>query len=85
MQGFMVSFTFTKSVHDPDVSGLIPAEQAKVAQLKDQKIIDDVWVKKDLSGGYIRINAESDRQLQVLLNSLPLSPYLSFSVVELVV
>lgn len=79
---FMVSATFHQQ-DSAEIMPRIPQEQARIGVLKEQGIVEELYVSSDLSHVWIVMQAESQEQLQGYLQTLPLYSYMQLEVLPL--
>jgi muconolactone delta-isomerase len=72
---YLVHFTYEADVSREEIARLIPAEQARVAQLHQTGILEAVYVSKDVRQGWIILVSEDEQQATESLQSLPLYPF----------
>ena len=67
----------------PEVMALIPAEQARVKELKEQGTIEALYVAADQSGAWMIWNVDSKEALDQHHHTLPLHPYMKSEITVL--
>jgi muconolactone delta-isomerase len=77
----IVHFTYTPEADRQEIVKLIPAEQAKVAQLHKEGILEAVYVSKDVKQGWLVFASEDANSVIKALESLPLYPFWSTELV----
>lgn len=76
MAGFMVHATFRQQ-DQQDILARIPQEQEQVKLLKEQGVIEALYIASDSSGVWFVLQGESQASVQQHLESLPLYPYMT--------
>ena len=66
-----------------EVMALFPAEQARVAQLMAQGILENLFVAADFSKAWLVLESESLDMAQQTLESLPLHKFLHIEITPL--
>ncbi len=77
---FMAHLTF---IPDPIIPSLVPAEQARIAELAAQGAIQALYLAADNSIGWLLMAGESQQAVEQALSSLPLHPYMQVILTEL--
>ncbi|MBA3944885.1 MAG: hypothetical protein H0X37_10030 [Herpetosiphonaceae bacterium] len=77
---FMAHLTF---IPEPIIPSLIPAEQARVAELAAAGAIQALFLAANNSAGWLVMVGESQQTVEHALNSLPLHPYMHVTLTEL--
>jgi len=70
---FMVGFSYREGVSGEEVQELVPAEQARVKELKEEGILEDLFLAADRSRGWLVMRGESEGEAREAAASLPLS------------
>jgi short-subunit dehydrogenase len=78
----LVSFRFKVPVTD-EIKALIPAEKARIAQLRDQNVVTQVFLAKDGTHGWLALQGQDRNTLLEQLQTLPMHDYLHFEFDEL--
>jgi len=73
---FMVGIRFRVFVDNPMVRSLIPAQQARESELREQGIVESLHISFDGSTGWIVMQGASEAEVRQALASLPLFPYM---------
>ncbi len=55
---------------------IIQQEMAKVAELKNQKVVDQLILGNETKNAWMIINANNKEEISVIMKSLPIFPYL---------
>ena len=80
---FIVPFVF-KPDNDPKViAALVPGEQARVGELMQQGLIENMFLASDYKRGWMVLNVSNRLQAVEVLKSLPLYPYMGVELMEL--
>ena len=79
---FMISIQF-RPQDGAEIMGLIPQEQAHVKALREQGIVDALYISADSSHVWIIMRSTSRDQLQKDLETFPLYPYMQLEVTPL--
>lgn len=79
---FMVRFTHRDPGRE-EVASLIPAERARVAELRSAGTLEALYLAADRSGGWIVMQGPSLEWIEEALATLPLYPYLDFELTAL--
>jgi muconolactone delta-isomerase len=79
---FLVESRF-KGVPTPDALALVPAESARGQELDTQGIREKLYLAADQSRAWQVFRAASPAELQAVLESFPLHPYLAITVTPL--
>lgn len=77
MELYMVRFVLPEMLGN-DIASKIPEHRERVNALISEGKILSYAVARDRSQGWITLVADSERELNTLLNSLPLAPFLKF-------
>ncbi len=77
----IVHFTYKAEADRQQIAKLIPAEQAKVAQLHKEGLLEAVYVSKDVKQGWLVFTSEDENSVTGALESLPLYPFWSTEIV----
>ena len=80
---FLTKETFSAPPTE-EVMELIPAEQAKIAELVGQGVVEAAYAAADNSAMYLIWNSESQASLEAAHKTLPLHEYLRSEVTLLV-
>jgi|GEM_PF-2404296 muconolactone delta-isomerase len=80
---FMVSFHYPPGTDRAAIGQLVPAEQARVGELRRQGVIDNLYLSADRQRGWLVFNAADATALDELLHSLPLHPFMQTDIAEL--
>lgn len=79
---FMVTATFRQQ-DNAEIMPRIPQEQAHIRDLKEQGVVEELYISSNLSHVWIVMKAESLEQLQQYLQSFPLYSYMQLEVLPL--
>jgi muconolactone delta-isomerase len=80
---YMVSFTFIPS-HQAEISALIPNERAHVKVLRENGIIEELYLSNESGGrGWIVMKGESQAAIEKELEGFPLHPYMKLEIATL--
>ncbi len=66
-----------------EAQALIPTELARVKELKEQGMVEALYVAADRSGAWMVWNVDSQAALDEAHNTLPLHPYMNSEITEL--
>lgn len=69
---FMVSFVFKNGTTSEDIQSLAPDERARVKELREQGIVEELFVAEDMSRGWFVMQGESEDVVRRATASLPL-------------
>ena len=83
MKKYMVEFKVTGDVTSKEFQELLPSEHERVNELLENGTFENVWFKDDMSGGYNLVAVEDEKELEAVLNSLPLKEFLGFESYQL--
>jgi muconolactone delta-isomerase len=78
----MVSATF-RPQDQAEILARIPQEQARIQTLKEQGTVEALYIGSDLAHIWIVMQGESQDQVQQVLESLPLYPYMEIAITPL--
>ncbi|CAA9455349.1 MAG: hypothetical protein AVDCRST_MAG01-01-5119 [uncultured Rubrobacteraceae bacterium] len=70
---FMVSFVYRDGTTGEDIQPLVPDEQARVKELREQGIVEELFLAADRSRGWFVMQGESEDAVREATASLPLS------------
>ncbi len=76
---FMVGFK-TLPGPEEELTALITAERARVQVLREQGVIEELYLASDLARGWLVMQCESLEQVQQYLQTLPLYAYLEMEI-----
>jgi muconolactone delta-isomerase len=79
---YMVLVTFDRRDENA-FNATIPAEQAHVQQLLEKGIIEGIYVALDGAHGWTVLRGESREQIEQILPTFPLFPYMSTELIRL--
>ncbi|HXR66634.1 MAG TPA: muconolactone Delta-isomerase family protein [Ktedonobacteraceae bacterium] len=79
---YMVLVTFDHRDEDA-FNATIPAEQAHVQKLLDESVIEGIYVALDGSRGWTVLRGETREQIEQILPTFPLFPYMSTELIQL--
>ncbi|HEY1351980.1 MAG TPA: muconolactone Delta-isomerase family protein [Ktedonobacteraceae bacterium] len=79
---YMVLVTFDHS-NETAFNATVPAEQAHVQRLKEQGVIEGIYVSLDGAHGWTVLRGESQEQIKQTLRTFPLFPYMHTELVRL--
>jgi muconolactone delta-isomerase len=79
---FMVSVKF-RSQDRAEISARTPQEQAHIKTLREQGIVKVLYISSDLSRVWLVMQGESQDEVQKVLESLPLHPYMETEIIPL--
>ena len=77
----IVHFTYRPEADRQEIAKLIPAEQAKVAQLHKEGILEAVYISNDVKQGWLVFASEDANSVSNALESLPLYSFWSTELV----
>ena len=80
---FMVKNSLNQAYRSEDIMHLIPAEQARAAELQEQGIILAIYVAADLSRAWLVYEGESQADAQAALETLPLYKFTDVEITPL--
>lgn len=72
---YMVKFTFSQEA-DAEFKALIPAEYDRVAELKSQGILEELYLAADHSEGWLVMQGKAQEEVAEAVASLPLFRYM---------
>ncbi len=78
----MVSIGFVQGQRDA-IAALLPAEQARVAELREQGAIQAIFIEADRSHIWLVLPGESQEDVRQTLSTLPLYPYMELELTPL--
>lgn len=67
-----------------EMSTLIPQEQAHIKAMKDEGIVDTLYISADRTHVWIVMQGESEELIRQALQSFPLYPYMQPTITSLV-
>lgn len=79
---FMVTATFRQQ-DSAEIMSRIPQEQARIRDLKEQGVVEELYISSSLSHVWIVMRAESQEQLQQYVQMFPLYNYMQLEVLPL--
>ena len=79
---FMVSAGF-RAQDQAEILARIPQEQTRIRTLRDQGIVEALFISSDFSLVWIVMRGESPDKVQKDLESLPLYPYMKVAITPL--
>jgi muconolactone delta-isomerase len=79
---YMVLVTFDHRDEEA-FNATIPAEQAHVQKLLEEGIIEGIYVSLDGARGWTVLRGESREQIEQILPTFPLFPYMSTELIQL--
>lgn len=79
---YMVLVTFDHS-NETAFNATIPREQAHIQRLKEQGVLEGVYVSLDGAHGWTILHGESLEQAGQIMQTFPLFPYMRTEIVEL--
>ena len=79
---FMVHATFHQQDRQ-NIMALVPQERERIKVLREQGIVEALYIASDGSGVWIVMQGESQDQVQKDLASLPLHPYMDVAITPL--
>lgn len=82
MNKYMIEIFLTPIPMDK-VQELAGPEDAMVADWKAQGLVEQGYVRSDLSGAYIVMRADSPEQVQERMSKLPMFPYMKQTAIEI--
>jgi muconolactone delta-isomerase len=72
---FMVSFAYRDGVSGEDIQALVPEEQARVKALREEGVVEELYLAADRSRGWFVMQGESEEAVEQATASLPLSRF----------
>lgn len=66
-----------------EIAARIPQEQARIQALREQGIVEALYISSDLSRVWLVMQGESLDEVQKSLESLPLHPYMEVEITPL--
>jgi muconolactone delta-isomerase len=79
---FMIHATF-RLQDQKEILPLLPQEQAAIKALREQGIVEALYISSDLSQVWIAMQGESQEQVEKSLASLPLHRYMTVEMAPL--
>lgn len=79
---YMVTVAFDRR-DESAFNAIIPAEQAHVKKLLDEGIIEGIYVSLDGAHGWTVLRGETREQVEQILPTFPLFPYMSTKLIQL--
>lgn len=79
----MILVTFDHS-NETAFNATVPAEQAHIQRLKDQGIIEGIYVSLDVARGWTVLRGETREQIEQTLRTFPLFPYMQTEMIQLI-
>jgi len=76
---FMVSFVYRDGVSGEDIQALVPEEQARVKALREEGVVEELYLAADRSRGWFVMQGESEEAIERATASLPLSGFWNVS------
>jgi muconolactone delta-isomerase len=77
---YVITIELTKPFDD-ELSALVPAETQRVHELAAAGLIQSGFLRADLQGAYLIMQADSDAKIHAALDSLPMRPFMKLQVV----
>jgi hypothetical protein len=71
----MVAFNFIQEQQEA-MAAHVPAEIAHVNMLREQGVVETVYLAADRSGGWIVLHGESPDRVRQTMSTLPLYPFM---------
>ena len=72
---FMVSFVYRDGTTGEDILPLVPDEQARVKELREQGLVEELFLAADRSRGWFVMQGDSEDAVSEATASLPLSKF----------
>ena len=72
---FMVGFVYRDGTTGEDIQPLVPDEQARVRELREQGVVEDLFLAADRSRGWFVMRGGSEDDVREATASLPLSRF----------
>jgi nicotinamidase-related amidase/muconolactone delta-isomerase len=80
---FMVISTPRSGGRPEEIASLLPAERARLAELKRAGIITGTFIAQHNTAAFLLLQAESDEAVEKLLRTFPLDPFVTWQVYPL--
>ncbi len=77
---YVITIELTRPFDD-ELKSLVPAETQRVEELAAQGLVKAGFLRADLRGAYLIMEAESDAQVHAALESLPMHRYMKLDIV----
>ncbi len=78
---FMVTMSF---IPNPEIASLVPAERARVAELREAGILESLYLANDSTKAWLIMQGESREAVTEATNSLPLHKFANVEIVQLI-
>jgi muconolactone delta-isomerase len=77
---YIINIALTKAF-DPELASLVPAERQRVQELAAAGLVKAGYMRSDLSGAYLIMQAGSEAEVRAALESLPMYRFMTCEIV----